>query len=452
MENIYIITMKTLKIMKKLHVILIVCLSVLIMPGLLMAQDKKESKEKEVKIKVVKEKDGERTVIDTTLHVQDLMDAEDIEELQELLEANGLGDLDIDIQHIDDMLEDIDVEVLESVSGTGLEKTIVVKKTGEGDDDGEKHVFVTVITSDSAADGNIMKMTMDGTSHSYIIKTGDDEDLEWNEDGEKVMMFTDENGNQTEIVIGSDDLEWNAMGETQVEVVGGEDGKKVIVKNDDGTTREYDLPNEKGTYIIGENGELKKIEEDVTWVDDKEGMKRLTVHVGDDNEALVIMDDGDVIELKDLDDNHMMIFTDENAEEGEQEVFVRVIEKKEGTKTIKIRSKIVVASPDEEDIKAMEKSGIDLAAREEQKLNLEKLVFHPNPSSGKFNLEFITPESTPVQVAIYDINGREVYKEDVKDFDGRYDKEIDISSENSGTYFLKISQGKKMTSRKIILE
>ncbi|MCD4698129.1 MAG: T9SS type A sorting domain-containing protein [Bacteroidales bacterium] len=47
---------------------------------------------------------------------------------------------------------------------------------------------------------------------------------------------------------------------------------------------------------------------------------------------------------------------------------------------------------------------------------------------------------------------KEVYSETIKNFEGKYKGEIDISSEDSGTYFLKIEQGNKIGTRKIIVE
>ncbi len=103
--------------------------------------------------------------------------------------------------------------------------------------------------------------------------------------------------------------------------------------------------------------------------------------------------------------------------------------------------------------RSLEKAGVDLAQnRMNNKLEMDKLSFHPNPNDGKFTLKFNTEEKGNTDIKIYDINGKEVYNERIQNFDGKYEKEIDISENGSGTYFLKVSQGEKMMTRKIILE
>jgi len=85
-------------------------------------------------------------------------------------------------------------------------------------------------------------------------------------------------------------------------------------------------------------------------------------------------------------------------------------------------------------------------------LEIDHLSFNPNPTTGKFILEFETPGTGTTSIGIYDVNGRQVYKETLQNFDGNYKKEIDISSEKNGVYFLNIRQGEKLSTRKIVLE
>ena len=90
-----------------------------------------------------------------------------------------------------------------------------------------------------------------------------------------------------------------------------------------------------------------------------------------------------------------------------------------------------------------------IAAGEE--LGLEELEFYPVPTNAKVQLRFKTkPE--PVSVNVYDQNGRSIYAEDVKGFDGYYQGEIDLSGNPSGTYFLQINQQGRVHIERLILQ
>jgi len=89
--------------------------------------------------------------------------------------------------------------------------------------------------------------------------------------------------------------------------------------------------------------------------------------------------------------------------------------------------------PEKKELKDLKKAGIDTKKSE---LNVENLKFSPNPSDGKFNLSFTLEEKKEVTINIYDINGNVVYTETIKDFQGTYNKEIDISDEGTGAFFL----------------
>jgi len=131
---------------------------------------------------------------------------------------------------------------------------------------------------------------------------------------------------------------------------------------------------------------------------------------------------------------------------------VEVIEKKEGSKTVHVKSKIIVQSISDDEISSLVKSGVKIEGKDVQKLEIDNLRFHPNPSDGKFSLEFSTQDTETTEINIYNINGKKVYNERITNFKGQYNKEIDISSEQSGPYFLVINQGNKISSRKIVLE
>jgi hypothetical protein len=80
------------------------------------------------------------------------------------------------------------------------------------------------------------------------------------------------------------------------------------------------------------------------------------------------------------------------------------------------------------------------------KTNTLILNTYPNPSTQYFNLSINSEATTDVIVEIIDINGRKVYQEK-----GKYDKTFRFGNEfKSGTYFVKVIQGDKTTTQKII--
>ena len=108
--------------------------------------------------------------------------------------------------------------------------------------------------------------------------------------------------------------------------------------------------------------------------------------------------------------------------------------------------KITEASEEETNQMAKKTGTID------QKLNLDKLNFYPNPSNGKFHLNFKLSTTGTTEIGIFNMEGKSVYNESLKDFSGSYDKEIDISSHPKGVYFVKVKQGEHAQLKKIVME
>jgi hypothetical protein len=86
------------------------------------------------------------------------------------------------------------------------------------------------------------------------------------------------------------------------------------------------------------------------------------------------------------------------------------------------------------------------------KLELGKMDFYPNPSSGKFNLNFHLESKGTTAVTILNSEGKSIFNEQLKDFSGAYNKEIDISQQPKGVYFVKVEQGAHAQLKKIVLE
>lgn len=129
--------------------------------------------------------------------------------------------------------------------------------------------------------------------------------------------------------------------------------------------------------------------------------------------------------------------TDSEGDKGEKKVTRIMILKK---------VKITEATKEETDVMGKKTGSID------QKLNLDKLNFYPNPNNGKFHLNFNLTTKGSTDISIFNMEGRSVYTESLKDFSGSYDKEIDISAHPKGVYFVKVKQGEHAQLKKIVME
>lgn len=135
----------------------------------------------------------------------------------------------------------------------------------------------------------------------------------------------------------------------------------------------------------------------------------------------------------------MTINIDANAEEKNGE--------KKMTRIVIVKNvKIMEASPEEK--KTMDKyTGIS-----DNKLLADNMNFYPNPNNGKFHLTFKLSNTGNTEVSIFNMEGKSVYSEELKNFSGNYDKEMDISANPKGTYFVKVKQGEHAQLKKIVME
>jgi hypothetical protein len=106
-------------------------------------------------------------------------------------------------------------------------------------------------------------------------------------------------------------------------------------------------------------------------------------------------------------------------------------------------------------ISDIEKSGVSLQEASfslKNDLTPVQLNYYPNPSSGSFNLKFDLADKGAVSVKVLDILGNEVYNDMINDFEGKYNKQLDLSGQKKGVYVLQVLQARKALSRKILIE
>lgn len=119
---------------------------------------------------------------------------------------------------------------------------------------------------------------------------------------------------------------------------------------------------------------------------------------------------------------------------------------------VKIIAFINIEEPTKEELKKNNNAEIKKAADEKQ-LKVSQLNVYPNPSSGKFSLDFELADKGKTQLLVTDLQGKEVYKEEfMNDGNGLQTRQLDLSNQAGGFYLLKIKNGDKSLVKKIILQ
>ncbi len=98
---------------------------------------------------------------------------------------------------------------------------------------------------------------------------------------------------------------------------------------------------------------------------------------------------------------------------------------------------------------AMQEKGVRLP--ETSTLTVENLKLMPNSTTGLFSLDFNLPTNGNTLVRIYNPTGRVLYEYDMGNFTGKFSDNVDISQNGAGSYFLEITQGGKVFTKKISL-
>ncbi len=88
-----------------------------------------------------------------------------------------------------------------------------------------------------------------------------------------------------------------------------------------------------------------------------------------------------------------------------------------------------------------------LAASEED----GSVLIQPNPSNGRFLVGFTNETKGDVTVDVVNSLGQSVFNETVRDMEGAYRKEMDLTTQGAGAYYLKVKRGANTSTHKIIV-
>ncbi|MEO0341416.1 MAG: PDZ domain-containing protein [Bacteroidota bacterium] len=83
---------------------------------------------------------------------------------------------------------------------------------------------------------------------------------------------------------------------------------------------------------------------------------------------------------------------------------------------------------------------------------VEELNVFPNPSDGIFNIQLELPQEGRTIIQVFDGSGKQVYLNNLGNFQGIFSDRIDIANTAKGIYFLLVRQGDKTISRRLVLQ
>lgn len=87
---------------------------------------------------------------------------------------------------------------------------------------------------------------------------------------------------------------------------------------------------------------------------------------------------------------------------------------------------------------------------EDRTLKLASYRAYPNPTPGQLTVEF-RAEAVPTIVSLFDLGGRQLFREELNAFSGEYNQQFDLSEYAKGTILVHIQQGDKVYTEQVVV-
>lgn len=78
------------------------------------------------------------------------------------------------------------------------------------------------------------------------------------------------------------------------------------------------------------------------------------------------------------------------------------------------------------------------------------LKVFPNPNSGNFEIRLFSTSSEKINLQLFDLKGRVIYSESVNE-SGEINKSVSVDNLSTGVYLLKVTQGNRQATKKIVI-
>jgi hypothetical protein len=161
---------------------------------------------------------------------------------------------------------------------------------------------------------------------------------------------------------------------------------------------------------------------------------------------ITIKDDGDRLIVE---RNGEMVFINKDSNVANVDSQIEYQTNEKGQKVIVVKTQIVLDDLTKTEQKELNKNGIETTIKEPE---FGYLRFYPNPAQNQINIEFSIDKPSDTKVLISNMLGKTLYEEKLKNFEGAYSRQIDLAEFGKGTYILQIFQGRKVVTRKIIID
>lgn len=373
----------------------------------LNAQEKKK-----IHVKMIKDVDGKTTIIDTVF---------------EGSEKDGiyfLSGKDFDKQELDSIKKTFHIKDKDGIS-------VITLKDGAFEADSLKNIWVSVDSDVKVIKGESKEHVVVKISDGAEVMHGKDHFTILDSDSVKIVkefiiksegedIFLTKGGNKKVYIKTShedDDFVWT-MDTSDCKIITITDDLK-LHKGDEGTVNVFVTSSDDGDIIATSEVFVNK-------TDSKS--KTIELYIDED-------ETGSEIKIKDLDEK--LGIADEN---------VKITKYK--TDDGKIVIKAVIS--DEEGANTDEEELRKLGIEDKAKLKVKSLEIDFDQSDRILKIEFETEEKLSTIIKVYNNKGAEVFTEKVKKFAGKYKGEINLSKEGEGAFYLKISQGEKSFTEKVI--
>ena len=92
-----------------------------------------------------------------------------------------------------------------------------------------------------------------------------------------------------------------------------------------------------------------------------------------------------------------------------------------------------------------------LATIEDSSCWVISIDINPNPSDGVFSIEVFAEDVRTLEMSVINVVGTVILTTDPEEFTGVYVKEIDLTGNNNGLYFLRVLVNDEEFNRKLVL-
>lgn len=216
-------------------------------------------------------------------------------------------------------------------------------------------------------------------------------------------------------------------------------------------------PEEKVKVAFVRDGKTKKSKvelqaraeaPDVQWTGEEEEVE-FTRYESKENIEVIRLNDAELDELMEGEEVRIRVTQeDEKGEMFTKEVFIQLEEGADPCPEFNV----IITRLDEVEKETIATNDASVNLNKMGDLKVINLSLFPNPNSGKFELDFSLDSNEPVTVRLISLQGKEIYRENIGDFKGKYNNFIDISQNTAGVYVLQVMQNEQVLTRKIVID